>query len=137
MFLRVTILLIILPNYPNPIIIREFTYADKNGRAQRQYLDSIHTYDGWKEKLDTDFSNEFTKNFKITHRPRVKKRFRKAQNAADSEASQRFTDSLLNYETVKYFDATSHEERRYDEAVPTLGLEPTTSSIRPLIVFTL
>ena len=42
---------------------------------------------------------------------------RKAQNAADMEASQRFTDSMLNYETVKYFDATEHEARRYDAAL--------------------
>ena len=41
---------------------------------------------------------------------------RKAQNAADLQASQRFTDSMMNYETVKYFDATEHEEARYDEA---------------------
>ena len=37
---------------------------------------------------------------------------RRAQNAADSEASQRFTDSMINFETVKYFDATDHEECR-------------------------
>ena len=42
---------------------------------------------------------------------------RRAQNKADTEASQRFTDSMLNYETVKYFDATAHEERRYDAAL--------------------
>lgn len=41
---------------------------------------------------------------------------RRAQNAADTQASQRFTDSMINYETVKYFDATGHEEARYDEA---------------------
>ena len=37
---------------------------------------------------------------------------RRAQNAADAKASQRFTDSLINYETVKYFDTTAHEEAR-------------------------
>lgn len=42
---------------------------------------------------------------------------RKAQNAADTQASQRFTESLINYETIKYFDATDHEERRYDQAL--------------------
>jgi len=42
---------------------------------------------------------------------------RKAQNQADNAASQRFTDALLNYETIKYFDASEHEARRYDEAL--------------------
>ena len=40
---------------------------------------------------------------------------RRAQNKADAEASQRFTDSMLNFETVKYFGATG---------LATHGLEP-------------
>ena len=48
---------------------------------------------------------------------RARTAVRRAQNAADSEASQRFTDSMLNFETVKYFDATKLEEARYDEAL--------------------
>jgi ABC-type transport system involved in Fe-S cluster assembly fused permease/ATPase subunit len=48
---------------------------------------------------------------------RARTAVRRAQNAADSEASQRFTDSMLNYETVKYFDATAREEVRYDAAL--------------------
>ena len=48
---------------------------------------------------------------------RARTKVRKAQNAADSEAMQHFTDSMLNYETVKYFDATAHEARRYDAAL--------------------
>ena len=48
---------------------------------------------------------------------RARTAVRRAQNAADAEASQRFTDSMLNFETVKYFDATSREEQRYDEAL--------------------
>mgnify|MGYP005698782341 FL=1 len=39
------------------------------------------------------------------------------QNRAETEASARFTDSLLNYETIKYFDATAIEEARYDAAL--------------------
>ena len=42
---------------------------------------------------------------------------RKQQNRADNQTAQVFNDSMLNYETVKYFDATAHEERRYDEAL--------------------
>lgn len=48
---------------------------------------------------------------------RARTAVRRAQNAADAEASQRFTDSMLNFETVKYFDATALEEKRYDEAL--------------------
>jgi ABC-type transport system involved in Fe-S cluster assembly fused permease/ATPase subunit len=38
----------------------------------------------------------------------------------DSEATQKAVDSLLNYETVKYFGAEAVEERRYGESVARL-----------------
>ena len=41
-------------------------------------------------------------------------RFRRAMNATDQEANTKAIDSLLNYETVKYFGNEKHEERRYD-----------------------
>ena len=37
--------------------------------------------------------------------------------ASDGEAAQKAVDSLLNYETVKYFNAEGVEERRYGESV--------------------
>jgi ATP-binding cassette subfamily B protein len=44
-------------------------------------------------------------------------RFRRAMNDVDSEARGRAVDSLLNYETVKYFGNEAHEARRYDNAL--------------------
>ena len=41
--------------------------------------------------------------------------FRKAMNEMDSSANSRAVDSLLNYETVKYFNNEEFEARRYDE----------------------
>ncbi len=41
---------------------------------------------------------------------------RRRMNDIDSEASSKALDSLLNYETVKYFGNEGHEARRYDEA---------------------
>lgn len=38
--------------------------------------------------------------------------FRRQMNRAESQASSRAVDSLINYETVKYFDAEEHEKRR-------------------------
>lgn len=38
-------------------------------------------------------------------------------NKADNEASTRSIDSLINYETVKYFGNEGHEQRRYDECL--------------------
>jgi ATP-binding cassette subfamily B protein len=35
----------------------------------------------------------------------------------DSEYNQKATDSLLNFETVKYFNAEDHEEQRYLKAL--------------------
>src|SRR5450756_2243518 len=36
-------------------------------------------------------------------------------NEQDSRANSRAIDSLINYETVKYFGNEEHEARRYDE----------------------
>ena len=41
--------------------------------------------------------------------------FRKAMNELDSRAHSRAIDSLLNFETVKYFNNEDFEARRYDE----------------------
>ena len=42
-------------------------------------------------------------------------RFRRTMNDMDSKANTRAIDSLINYETVKYFGNEDHEARRYDE----------------------
>ena len=44
-------------------------------------------------------------------------RFRRDMNKKDTEANARAVDSLLNYETVKYFGAESMETSRYDTAM--------------------
>ncbi|MCC6533803.1 MAG: ABC transporter ATP-binding protein/permease [Burkholderiales bacterium] len=43
--------------------------------------------------------------------------FRRNMNELDSRANTRAIDSLLNYETVKYFGNETFEQRRYDEAM--------------------
>lgn len=40
--------------------------------------------------------------------------FRKEMNRAESEAGAKAIDSLINYETVKFFGNELHEQRRYD-----------------------
>ncbi|HYR25584.1 MAG TPA: ABC transporter transmembrane domain-containing protein, partial [Aquabacterium sp.] len=47
-------------------------------------------------------------------------RFRREMNELDSRAHTRAVDSLLNYETVKYFNNEGFETRRYDEALERL-----------------
>ncbi|XP_068668673.1 ABC transporter B family member 25, mitochondrial [Aristolochia californica] len=42
-------------------------------------------------------------------------KFRQAMNKADNDASSRAIDSLINYETVKYFNNEAFEEKKYDE----------------------
>jgi ABC-type transport system involved in Fe-S cluster assembly fused permease/ATPase subunit len=42
-------------------------------------------------------------------------RYYRASVEADTHANERAVDSLLNYETVKYFGNEEHEARRYDE----------------------
>lgn len=43
--------------------------------------------------------------------------FRRTMNRAESEAAGRAMDSLINYETVKYFNAEGHEVTRYDDSM--------------------
>lgn len=42
-------------------------------------------------------------------------RFRRRMNMLDSKANSRAIDSLINYETVKYFNNEQFEAKRYDE----------------------
>jgi len=44
-------------------------------------------------------------------------RFRQRMNDKDTEAQSKAVDSLLNYETVKYFGNEAHEASRFDEAL--------------------
>jgi ATP-binding cassette subfamily B protein len=44
-------------------------------------------------------------------------KYRIAMNAMDSQANTQAIDSLLNYETVKYFGNEVHELRRYDDSL--------------------
>ena len=47
-------------------------------------------------------------------------RYYKAMNEADTHANARAVDSLLNYETVKYFNNEHYEAERYDRGLQTL-----------------
>lgn len=42
-------------------------------------------------------------------------KFRVQMNEAENQAGSRSVDSLINYETVKYFNNEQHESRRYEE----------------------
>ena len=44
-------------------------------------------------------------------------KYRREMNARDSEANTKAIDSLLNFETVKYFANEEHEARRFDTAL--------------------
>ncbi len=44
-------------------------------------------------------------------------KIRKIMNDQDTDANQKAIDSLLNFETVKYFNAERREARRYDRAM--------------------
>lgn len=43
--------------------------------------------------------------------------FRRDMNQSDQEANTKAVDSLLNYETVKYFNNEKHETRRFDKSM--------------------
>ncbi|GAA0709919.1 ABC transporter ATP-binding protein/permease [Dokdonella soli] len=60
-------------------------------------------------------------------------RYYRAANAADTEANERAVDSLLNYETVKYFGNERHEFGRYDASLVKLE-DSTVKSLKTLAV---
>ena len=60
-------------------------------------------------------------------------RYYRAANAADTEANAHAVDSLLNYETVKYFGNERHEFSRYDSSLVKLE-EATVKSLKTLAV---
>ncbi|HWA88854.1 MAG TPA: ABC transporter ATP-binding protein/permease [Rhizomicrobium sp.] len=43
--------------------------------------------------------------------------FRRDMNESDQDANTKAVDSLLNYETVKYFNNEAHETRRFDKSM--------------------
>ena len=43
--------------------------------------------------------------------------FRRDMNQSDTDANTKAVDSLLNYETVKYFNNEAHETRRFDKSL--------------------
>ncbi|MDT8856242.1 ABC transporter ATP-binding protein/permease [Paracoccaceae bacterium Fryx2] len=55
-----------------------------------------------------------TFTFKVTE---WRVRIRRQMNDRDTEANQKAIDSLLNFETVKYFGAESREAQRYDASM--------------------
>lgn len=50
-------------------------------------------------------------------------KFRRQMNDRDNEANTKAIDSLLNYETVKYFGNEEHEYRRYDVSIEAYQVE--------------
>ncbi|HEX5803811.1 MAG TPA: ABC transporter ATP-binding protein/permease [Azospira sp.] len=54
---------------------------------------------------------------------------RRTMNETDSAANTRAVDSLLNYETVKYFNNEGYEARRYDEELHKWEDAATTSQV--------
>jgi ABC-type transport system involved in Fe-S cluster assembly fused permease/ATPase subunit len=60
-------------------------------------------------------------------------RYYRAKNEADTEANARSVDSLLNYETVKYFNNETHELSRFDVALRQYE-EATVKSLKTLAV---
>ncbi|HZP65640.1 MAG TPA: ABC transporter ATP-binding protein/permease [Rudaea sp.] len=60
-------------------------------------------------------------------------RYYRAKNEADTEANARSVDSLLNYETVKYFNNERHELARFDVALRNYE-DATVKSLKSLAV---
>ncbi|KAF2857535.1 ABC transporter-like protein [Piedraia hortae CBS 480.64] len=74
-----------------------------------------HQY-GWKFALITA-STMATYTWFTISTTAWRTQFRKQANAADNQGATRQIDTLLNYETVKYFNNESYETKRYDSAL--------------------
>ena len=89
----------IVPTLVEALLVTGFIWANTDWRFATVSLVAVFTYVG------------FTVGF-TTWRMKI----RRAMNEVDSEASSKAIDSLLNYETVKYFGNEGHEEHRFDDA---------------------
>jgi ABC-type multidrug transport system fused ATPase/permease subunit len=71
---------------------------------------------GWKYALVTliTISLYIMVTFTVTQ---WRLQFRRRMNAADNAVSTKLIDSLLNFETVKYFNNEEHEYKRLDESL--------------------
>ena len=71
---------------------------------------------GWKYALVTliTISLYIVVTFTVTQ---WRLQFRRRMNAADNAVSTKLIDSLLNFETVKYFNNEEHEYKRLDESL--------------------
>jgi ATP-binding cassette subfamily B protein len=71
----------------------DWRYAALTVVAVASYLAFTFTFTGWRVRI------------------------RRTMNVADSDAKTKAIDSLINYETVKYFGNERHEAARFDEAL--------------------
>jgi ATP-binding cassette subfamily B protein len=63
-------------------------------------------------------------------------KFFRRQNESDQVYNQKATDSLLNFETVKYFNAEKHERERFNKALQLYKIE-NVKTARSLVVLNL
>ncbi len=89
----------IIPTLVEALLVTGFIWFNTDWRFAAVSLLAVASYVG------------FTVGF-TTWRMKI----RRAMNEVDTEASSKAIDSLLNYETVKYFGNELHEEHRFDEA---------------------
>ena len=88
-------------------------------------------YDVWFAVITlTTLAAYITFTFSVTE---WRLRYYRAKNEADTEANARSVDSLLNYETVKYFGNERHELERFDVALRQYE-EATVKSLKTLAV---
>ena len=76
----------------------------------------IWTMFDWRFALTTGVAIAGYLTFTVTYSA-YRVRVRRTMNESDSEAQTKAVDSLLNYETVKYFGNERHEQARFDLAL--------------------
>jgi ATP-binding cassette subfamily B protein len=75
----------------------------------------FYTFDGWVALAAIAMVGAYIWfTFWITNRRVL---HRRAMNESDTDANTKAVDSLLNFETVKYFGNEGHETRRFDKAM--------------------
>ena len=97
-FLLTAIVFNVVPTAFEVILVSSLLYYKCGGQFALVTLGCIGSY--------AAFTFAFT---------RWRTKFRVQMNSAEAKAGSRSFDSLINYETVKYFNNEAHESRRYDE----------------------
>ncbi|KAI9921288.1 hypothetical protein PsorP6_001124 [Peronosclerospora sorghi] len=95
-----------------PLFLKEATNTISESHFQKIPVLSIYMHCG-KDFIDRDDCKRNHVHYRDDNRYTIRLRFKKQTNEHDNHASEKAVDSLVNFETVKYFCTEDYELAQY------------------------